>query len=202
MKMTNLRSSFTDPTAPSESLLYPDLSLVSERLMREAAAVNEQQINEKIQGNNKFNNKINIIKDIRNYYETETNNYKKKLSRYKNYINVAEITEILLSSIATTATTTSVALTGIGLTYSIPTAFATATVCGSLSKTINTKIRNKIIKYSQMYILAKQFSDKFNKLCTKSMNDNKIDNDEYNELVKVYEDYKKNKKNKLSVFLN
>ena len=202
MKMTNLRSSFTDPTAPSESLLYPDLSSVSERLMREAAAVNEQQINEKIRANKKFNNNINIIKDIRNYYETETNNYDKKLSRYKNYINVAEITEILLSSIATTATTTSVALTGIGLPYSIPTAFATATVCGSLSKTINTKIRNKIIKYSQMYILAKQFSDKFNKLYTKSMNDNKIDNDEYNELVKVYEDYKKNKKNKLSVFLN
>ena len=35
------------------------------------------------------------------------------------------------------------------------------------------------------------------------MNDNKIDNDEYNELVKVLvKDYKKNKKNKLSVFLN
>ena len=202
MKMTNLRSSFTDPTAPSESLLYPDLSSVSKRLMREAAAVNEQQINEKIQANNKFNKNINIIKDIRNYYETETNNYNKKLSRHKNYINVAEITEILLSSIATTATTTSVALTGIGLPYSIPTVFATATVCGSLSKTINTKIRNKIIKYSQMYILAKQFSDKFNKLYTKSMNDNKIDNDEYNELVKVYEDYRKNKKNKLRVFLN
>ena len=30
-----------------------------------------------------------------------------------------------------------------------------------------------------MYILSKQFSDKFNKLYTKSMNDNKIDNDEY-----------------------
>ena len=197
-----MTTSMTNPTAPSESLLYPDLSSVSERLMREAAAVNEQQINEKIQANNKFNNNINIIKDIRNYYETETNNYNKKLSRYKNYINSAEITEIMLSSIATTATTTSVSLTGIGLPYSIPTAFATATVCGSLSKTINTKIRNKIIKYSQMYILAKQFSDKFNKLYTKSMNDNKIDNDEYNELVKVYEDYKKNKKNKLSVFLN
>ena len=192
----------SQPTATSESLMYPDLPSASERLMREAAAVNEQQINEKIQANNKFNNNNNIIKDIRNYYETETNNYDKKLSRYKNYINVAEITEILLSSIATTATTTSVAFTGIGLPYSIPTAFATATVCGSLSKTINTKIRNKIIKYSQMYNLAKQFSDKFNKLYTKSMNDNKIDNDEYNELVKVYEDYKKNKKNKLGVFLN
>ena len=160
-----------NPTAPSERLLYPDLSSVSERLIREAAAVNEQQINENIQANIKFNDNINIIKDIRNYYETETNNYNKKLSRYRKYIKIAEITEIV-SSIATTATTTSVSVTGIGLPYSIPTAFATATVCGSLSKTINTKIRNKIIKYSQMYILSKQFSDKFNKLYTKSMNDN------------------------------
>ena len=181
----------TNPTAPSERLLYPNWS-----------TANEQYINEKIQTNNKFNNNIDIIKDIRNYYETETNKYNKKLSRYKNYINVAEITETVLSSLATTATSTSVALTGIGLPYSIPTAFATATVCGSLSKTINTKTRNKFIKYSQMYILSKQFSDKFNRLYTKSMNDNKIDNDEYNELVKVYEDCKKNKKNKLSDFLN
>ena len=98
-----MTESMTNPTAPSERLLYPDLSSVSERL-----------INEKIQANNKFNN-INIIKDIRNYYETETNNYNEKLSRYKNSINVAEITEILLSSIATTTTTTSVALTGIGV---------------------------------------------------------------------------------------
>ena len=34
------------------------------------------------------------------------------------------------------------------------------------------------------------------------MIDNKIDNDACNELVNVYENYKKNKKNKLSVFLN
>ena len=84
----------SQPTAPRERLLYPDLSSISERL-----------INEKIQANNKFNNNINIIKDIRNYYETETNNYNKRLSRYKNYINIAEITEIVLSTIATTATT-------------------------------------------------------------------------------------------------
>ena len=191
MKSNDQSKAMTNPTAPSERLLYTDLSSVSERL-----------INEKIQANNKFNNNINITKDTRNYYETETNNYNKKLKRYKNYINIAEITEIVLSSIATTATSTSVALTGMGLVYSIPTAFAKATVCGSLSKTINNNIRNKIIKYSQMYILSKQFSDKFNKLYTKSMNDNKIDNDEYNEFVKLYEDYKKNKKNKLSIFLD
>ena len=45
-----------------------------------------------------------------------------------------------------------------------------------------------------MHILSKQFSDMFIKLYTKSMNDNKIDNDEYNELDKVYEEYKKNRK--------
>ena len=59
---------------------------------------------------------------------------------------------IALSSIATTATKTSIALTGLGIPYSIPTAFATATVCGSMSKAVNTKIRNKIMKFSQMYI--------------------------------------------------
>ena len=53
-----------------------------------------------------------------------------------------------------------------------------------------------------MYNLSKQFSDNLNILYNKSMKDNKIDNDEYYELVKVYEEYKKNKKKKLSVFLD
>ena len=47
-----------------------------------------------------------------------------------------------------------------------------------------------------MYILSKQFSDIYNKLNTKSMKDNKIDNDEYNELVKVYEEYKENRRSR------
>ena len=61
-------------------------------------------------------------------------------------------------------------------------------------------IRNKITMYSQICILSKQFSDKFNKLYIKSMNDNKIDNDEYTELLKIYEEYRKNKQNKLRIF--
>ena len=63
-------------------------------------------------------------------------------------------------------------------------------------------MKNKIIKCSQMYLLSKQFSDKFNKLYTKLIKDNKKDNDEYNELVKVYEEYKRDKKNELGIFLN
>ena len=53
-----------------------------------------------------------------------------------------------------------------------------------------------------MYFLSKQFSEKFKRLYSKSLNDNKIYNDEYTELVKVYEEYKKSKKNKLNIFLN
>ena len=37
-----------------------------------------------------------------------------------------------------------------------------------------------------MYILTKQFSDKFNKLYTKLKNDNKKVNNGYDELVKTY----------------
>ena len=50
-----MTESMTNPTAPNERLLYRDFSSGSERLL-----------NEKIQANNKFNNNINIIKDIRN----------------------------------------------------------------------------------------------------------------------------------------
>ena len=61
-----MTESITNATAPSERLLYPDLSSVSERL-----------INEKIQANNQFNNNINIIKDVKVYEEYKKN---KKIS--------------------------------------------------------------------------------------------------------------------------
>ena len=51
-----------------------------------------------------------------------------------------------------------------------------------------------------MYFLAKQFSDKFIKLYLRSIKNNEIDNDEKNELVKVYEDYTRNKEIKLNNF--
>ena len=110
------------------------------------------------------------------------------MSKYKNYIILVDVTEIALSSKATTAKTTSVAITSIGIAYSIPTAFATATIYGSLLTTVNTKLKNEFIKFSQMSVLSKQFRDKFIKLYIKSIIDNEIDKDENNKLVKVYED--------------
>ena len=88
----------TKPSAPS---LYPNISEAASRI----TSFSEQYINDKILAHNEFNNQITFMKDFGNYYNTENNNYKKSLSRYKKYINIAEI---LLSSIATTATRTSV----------------------------------------------------------------------------------------------
>ena len=59
----------------------------------------------------------------------------KKRNQYKNYINIDEVTEIALSSLAATATKTSVDLTVIGIILYL----ATANICGSLSKTIIAK---------------------------------------------------------------
>ena len=52
-----------------------------------------------------------------------------------------------------------------------------------------------------MSIISKQFSDEFNKFYLKIMKDNGIDNDDYYKLVKVFEDYKKIRKQR-RIFLS
>ena len=116
---------------------------------------------------------------------------RRKIKKYETNIYKAEITGTILSSIATTATSKTVALTGKGIPFSIPTAFATATIFRSSSETNSTKIRKKIIEYSQLYVLTREFNDKFYKFFVRSMKANEIENTEYKELVKIYEDHKK-----------
>ena len=109
-----------EETKPSALLRWPYTSSVS-----------GQYKIDKILAKIKFKNNVNIIKNIKNYYGTETEIYKKKFDKYKTYVYIAQITEIVLSSTATTEKTKSMAITGIGIPYSIPAAFATATLCGS-----------------------------------------------------------------------
>ena len=71
------------------------------------------------------------------------------------------------------------------------TAFATATVFRSSSETNSTKIRRKIIEYSQLYVLTRELNDKFYKFFIRSLKANEIENTEYKELVEIYEDHKK-----------
>ena len=181
--MSKATTESLDETRLSSPLLYSNLAIINAKSWLET---NEQHIKDKTLANNSFNTNVNVIKGNTNCNETRTMIYNKNLSRYQTYINIAEATEMALSSIAATAATRSVELTGIEIPYSITANFAFATICGSLSKTVNTKIRNKTIKYSQMYNLSKQLSIKFNKLHIRSIEDNEIDNDEYNDLVSSF----------------
>ena len=81
----------------------------------------------------------------------------------------------------------------------MPTAFETSRIYGSLSRTCTLK-EKEIRKYSQMFILIKQFNKKINQLYTKTRTYTEKDINENNERVKKYEDFKKQQKNKLGVF--
>ena len=151
-------------------------------------------IDQKIQANNKFNNNVMIIKDMKLFYEQEVNKYKKLLSKWKSYSHVSEVVEIVFTSVTSTATGTAVSISGVGLPFTIPTVMATTLACGTISAGINNKLKNKVLSYSKKYVLAKQFAEKYNELYLKVTRDNEIDTQEYEQCTQMYEKYKKSKK--------
>ena len=64
--------------------------------------------------------------------------------------------------------TTFIALKGMCLTYSVPTAFATERLLVLYPEQLTLKYERRYIlyMYSQVYIRIKKLSDKFKKLCT------------------------------------
>ena len=152
-------------------------------------------IDQKIQANNKFNNNVMIIKDIKLFYEQEVKKYKKLLSKWKSYTHVSEVVEIVVTSVTSAATGTAVSISGVGLPFTIPTVMATTLACGTISAGINNKLKNKVLSHSKKYVLAKQFAEKYQELYVKVTRDNHVDTQEYDECTKLYEKYKKSKKN-------
>ena len=151
-------------------------------------------IDQKIQDNNKFNNNVMIIKDMKLFYEQEVKKYKKLLSKWKSYTHVSEVVEIVVTSVTSAATGTAVSISGVGLPFTIPTVMATTLACGTISAGINNKLKNKVFSYSKKYVLAKQFAEKYNELFLKVTRDNEINTEEYEDCTKLYEKYKKSKK--------
>ena len=151
-------------------------------------------IDQKIQDNNKFNNNVMIIKDMKLFYEQEVKKYKKLLSKWKSYTHVSEVVEIVVTSVTSAATGTAVSISGVGLPFTIPTVMATTLACGTISAGINNKLKYKVLSYSKKYVLAKQFAEKYNELYLKVTRDNEVNTEEYEDCTKLYEKYKKSKK--------
>ena len=127
-------------------------------------------------------------------YFKDKNNKSKK--RHKNY---KTITTILKSFdrfviIATTSSSITLSLTGIGL-LAIP--ISTATACGLSigNKVLYEIIINKYNKYKKLYERDQNTIKSFDKLYRKSLQDNVIDKTEYESLCNIFTKYINENKN-------
>ena len=153
----------------------------------------EKRLEKKINDVNGFNNHINNIKEMITYFKDKTNKSKK---RYKNY---KTITTILKSFdtfviIATTSSSITLSLTGIGL-IAIP--ISTATACGLSigNEVLYEIIINKYNKYKKQYGRDQNTIKSFDKLYRKSLQDNIIDKTEYDNLCNIFTKYVDENKN-------
>ena len=140
---------------------------------------------------NSFNNSIQNIKDIQNFYNHEAKKYKKKSKTYK-IINglIQSIDGVLLLGVSSTAITLSV--TGVGLVV-VPIASGIGAGVSIISKILNEYLKRKEQHNIKKYTLAGRTLHDFCKLHSKCLEDNKFDLSEYNKLKQTYDLYKTNK---------
>ena len=140
---------------------------------------------------NSFNNSIQNIKDIQNFYNHEAKKYKKKSKMYK-LINclIQSIDGVLLMGVSSTAITLSV--TGVGLIV-VPIASGIGAGVSIISKILNEYLKRKEQHNIKKYTLAGRTLHDYQKLHSKCLEDNKIDLNEYKKLKQTYDLYKTNK---------
>ena len=148
---------------------------------------------------NSFNNSIQNIKDIQNFYNHEAKKYKKKSKTYK-IINglIQSIDGVLLLGVSSTAITISV--TGVGLVV-VPIASGIGAGLCIISKIAGEYLKRKEQHNIKKYTLAGRTLHDFCKLHSKCLEDNKIDLSEYNKLKQTYDLYKTNKTKLNSEFI-
>ena len=153
----------------------------------------EKRLEKKLNDVNSFNNHINNIKEMINYFKDKNNKSKK---RYKNYKILNTVLESVDSIVIIAATSTSITLsvTGIGL---IVLPISAGIACGlSLGNKILHKLNlNKYNKYKKQYERDQNSIKSFDKLYRKSLQDNVIDKTEYESLCNIFTKYIDENKN-------
>ena len=153
----------------------------------------EKRLEKKINDVNSFNNHINNIKEMINYFKDKN---RKSKQRYKNYKILNTILESVDSIVIIAATSTSITLsvTGIGL---IVLPISAGIACGlSLgNKILHKLILNKYNKYKKLYERDQNTIKSFDKLYRKSLQDNIIDKNEYESLCNIFTKYVDQNKN-------
>ena len=153
----------------------------------------EKRLQKKINDVNSFNNHINNIKEMITYFKDKNNKSKK---RYKNYKTLNTVLESVGSIVIIAATSTSITLsiTGIGLII-LPISAGIACILSLGNKVLNKLIINKYNKYKKQYKRDQQSIKSFVKLYRKSLQDNVIDESEYDSLCNNFTKYVDENKN-------
>ena len=159
--------------------LYPSAPLQQDDL--------EQRLEKKLNGVNSFINHINNIKEMITYFKNKNHKSKK---RYKSYEALNTILESVDSIVIIGATSTSITLsvTGIGLKILRISAGIVCTLSLS-SKILQKKLINKYNKYKKQYERDQLTVKFFDKLYRNSLQDNVTDENEYENLCKIFNKY-------------
>ena len=127
------------------------------------------------------------------YFKDKNHQSKKKYKNYKTLNTILESVDSIVI-IATTSTSITLSITGIGL---IVLPISAATACGfSLgNKILHKLIINKYNKYKKQYERDQQTIKSFDKLYRKSLQDKVIDKNEYESLCNNFTKYVDENKN-------
>ena len=129
---------------------------------------------------NSFNNHINNMREMNTFFKDKKNTSKK---RYELYTTLDTILESVDSNVIIGATSTSIALSVIGMSLVVILKSAGLACTLSLgNKILHNLFINKYNKYKKQYERDQQTIKSFDKLYRKSLQDNIIDKNGYESL--------------------
>ena len=154
----------------------------------------EKRLEKKINDVNSFNNHVIDIKEMITYFKDKNHKSKKRYKKYKTITTILKSFDTF-DIIATTSSSITLSLTGIGLIL-IPISTASACALSIGNKVIYEIIEDKYNKYKKQYEKVQQTIKSFDKLYRKSLQDSVIDKTEYESLCDFFTRYNDENKNK------
>ena len=127
------------------------------------------------------------------YFKEKNNKSKKKYKKYKTITTILKSFDTFVI-IATTSSSITLSLTGIGLIV-IPTSPASACALSIGNKVLYEVILNKYSKYKKQYERDQERIKTYNKLYRKTLQDIVVDKNEYQSLCKIFNKFVDENKN-------
>ena len=148
----------------------------------------ESMINNQLATQASFNNSIQNIMMMMKYYELEEKKYKKKYKKYKLINNLINSTDgIIIIGVSSTSVTLSI--TGAGVII-VPIVAGVGCATGILVKICSSWLKKKEQSSVKKYAYIQKTIEDFRTLYINSLKDNKINKDESNRFVNLYENFK------------